>query len=95
MTADLASKIFIFSLGGLAFTGLLLRAIADVVSARTSKRLYRFLYGFCISLIIFLPMGTCWWLYIVANPDLITMLFTCLLFAAIPFFSYRILRKGL
>ncbi len=95
MSADLASKIFIFSLGGLAFAGILLRAIADVVSLRTSKKLYRFLYAFCISLIILLPMGTCWWLYIVADPDLITMLFTSLLFAAIPFFSYRILRKGL
>lgn len=95
MTADLVSKIFIFSLGGLAFTGILLRTIADVVSARASKRLYRFLYAFCISLIILLPIGTCWWLYIVANPDLITMLFTYLLFAAIPVFLYRILRKGL
>jgi hypothetical protein len=95
MSADLASKIFIFSLGGLAFTGILLRAIADVVSSHTSKKLYRFLYAFCISLIILLPIGTCWWLYIVASPDLITMIFTCLLFAAIPFFSYRIIRKGL
>lgn len=64
MSADLASKIFIFSVGGLAFAGILLRAIADLVSLRTSKKLYRFLYAFCISLIILLPMGTCWWLYI-------------------------------
>lgn len=95
MSADLASKIFIFSVGGLAFAGILLRAIADLVSLLTSKKLYRFLYAFCISLIILLPMGTCWWLYIVADSDLITVLFTCLPFAATLFFCYRILGKGL
>ncbi len=93
MTADLASKIFIFSIGGLAFTGILLRAVADVVSGRASKKLYHILKLFCISLMILLPIGACWWLYIVARPDLLSLIFTCSLFAAIQVYFYRILKK--
>lgn len=95
MTADLASKIFIFSVGGLAFMGIILRAIADVISGRASKKIYRILNVLNISFMVLLPIGACWWLYIVARPDLLSMIFTFLVLAAIPVYLYRTLKKGI